>query len=153
MSTTRTVRLAAGAVLVVVLVALSACATEPGSHDGSAPATSAEPASTPTADVAATEVRYVRSGGLRGEVTSYTFAAEGAPPPGFTRKQQQRVLSAAAAPELRALTPGAPPKTLCCDRFSYEVTVTWSDGQRRTFRSTEGVDAAPALAALLRVAG
>ncbi len=134
-------------VVAVALVALSGCATEPTDRSGTGPAPSAE------ADVAATEVTYVRSGGLRGEVTSYTFAAGGAPPEGFTRQQQQRVLRAAAAPELRSLTPGAPPKTLCCDRFSYEVTVTWSDGQRRTFRSIDGVDAAPALAALLRVAG
>jgi hypothetical protein len=151
-------------VAVALLVALGGCAEEDssGSPNGGGGATSPTPAAEtsskseptqPPASQPVTRVEYSRSGGIvGGEQATNTFVRGQQPPPGFTPAEQREVFRAAAAPALRELPAEKLPKDLCCDLFVYQVTVTWSDGESRTFMAADGVDVAPALDTLLHAA-
>lgn len=124
----------------------SSTAPEPSAPDTS------ESETAPAGEHQAVEVVYSRSGGIAGDLTSYTFAAGQPPPQGFTARQQERVLELASSPALQGLPEGKPPKDLCCDLFVYEVTITWADDGSRTFRTADSLDAPPPLDALIRAA-
>jgi hypothetical protein len=159
-----TLRTTVTAVAVALLLGLTGCAedSDPDSQAGGGGNSATPPAETPaesesesppSASQPATRVEYSRSGGIvGGEQATNTFVRGQAPPPGFTVAEQQEVLRAAAAPALRDLPAKKLPKDLCCDLFVYQVTVTWADGESRTYTAADGIDVAPALDHLLQVA-
>jgi hypothetical protein len=150
------------AVAAALVLGLAGCAEEndagspAGGSDNSATPpgeTPRESEASPSASQSATRVEYSRSGGIvGGEQATNTFVRGEEPPPGFTVAEQREVLQAAAAPALRDLPAKKLPKDLCCDLFVYQVTVTWSDGESRTFMAADGIDVAPALDHLLQAA-
>jgi hypothetical protein len=150
-------------VAVALLLVLTGCAEEnspespqaggSGNNATSPAETPPESEATPPAAQPATRVEYTRSGGIVGGVqATNTFVRGQAPPTGFTAAEQREVLRAAAAPALRDLPAKQLPKDLCCDLFIYQVTVTWSDGETRTFMAADGIDVAPPLDHLLQAA-
>jgi hypothetical protein len=160
MTTSRT---ALAAVAVALLVGLAGCAAEDdsgsqaeGGGNGTTQPTGTPPSTEPTTSPvspSAMRVEYSRSGGIAGgEQATYTFVRGQQPPPGFTAAEQREVLQAAAAPALRQLPPNKMPKDSCCDLFVYQVTVSWADGETRTFTTVDGMDVAPALDTLLQAA-
>lgn len=104
---------------------------QPGYTTGSEPATEA------------TKVVYEQSGGVAGIHVRVVVAASKPPPPGFTEEKVAAVLDAASNPALRRLQMTPLPKDTCCDRFGYDVTVTWADGSSRAFTTLSGVDQPP----------
>jgi hypothetical protein len=158
----------AAAVMALLALTLSGCGEDAGGAgsggSGGEATTPAEttsptdPASTDSsttdpAELTAEKVVYARSGGLTGDLLTFTFTAGEPPPDGFTAQQQQKILAAASSPELRELKTGELPKGLCCDLFIYEVTVTWSDGSSRAYATADGRDTPPALQRLMQVIG
>lgn len=91
----------------------------------------------------ATKVVYEQSGGIAGIYVRVVVAVSKPPPPGFTEEKVAAVLDAASNPALRQLEMTPLPKDPCCDRFGYDVTVTWADGSSRAFTTLSGVDQPP----------
>jgi hypothetical protein len=84
----------------------------------------------------AQQVTVVRSGGLRGERTTYVFADDRKPPRGFSRADVTAVLKAAADPMLKR--DHSSPGGSCCDRYVYRVTIMLPDGTSSTQVAVEG---------------
>ena len=96
----------------------------------------------------ASQVTVVRSGGLRGDRTTYVFALHRSPPPGFTEAEVRAVLKAAADPALKNLGPTHPGNS-CCDQYVYRLTVVLPDGTSRSYGAVQGSQQPASLSQLL----
>ncbi len=128
---------------VLCLVAITGCGTTDATStaaDDTGPTTSG---STPTNATtphrpAITSVSYRRGGGLKPTTVTRIFTADGTPPDGFTAADVDQVLDAAQtfAESQEVVKPL--PANVCCDRYIYNVTISWSDGTTKTFASVDG---------------
>jgi hypothetical protein len=135
------------------VLALSACASPgPGaSGDSGGTAATSTPTSitsSPGRTVAA--VTLHRSGGLKPVTVRRVFAADQAPPKGYTEAGVHRTLAAAqafvdAGAKVRPVDPNA-----CCDLYSYQVVISLADGTSRSFRTVDGVTQPEPFETLLR---
>lgn len=96
-------------------------------------------------------VTYAVSGGLVPVDQRVVLSADAPPPAGYRRPDVEAVLDAASDPALRTLQMEPLPVDRCCDRREYVVTVRWSDGSSRTFRTLDGLDRPEAFDRLLRL--
>jgi hypothetical protein len=100
----------------------------------------------------ATSVVVHQTGGIAGVDRTWTIADDAAPPPGMSRSDVDRALGIAASPAFRSM-PVTKMKVLCCDYFTYSVSVVYSDGSNRTLKTSDGQRQAAPLASLLRLVG
>ncbi len=140
----------------VVLLALTSCANagnqaDRPSHDTapSTGSTSTAPTTDQPSPANATRVVVVRSGGLTGERTTRTFAADVPPPTGYTRADVRSTLATASDPALVHLELSRP-DTFCCDRYQYDVTIGYADGSSKRFSTVDGAAWPPPFKALMR---
>jgi hypothetical protein len=85
------------------------------------------------APVLATSIMLDRSGGFAGR--HETFRVDGTTPGG------RPSLRAASTREFLRLRSSYQPKNPCCDRFAYELTVTYRSGFRKTVSTVQGTTA------------
>ncbi|MET0424096.1 MAG: protealysin inhibitor emfourin [Actinoplanes sp.] len=96
-----------------------------------APPAAAAPA--PTGYGAATRVLLERTGGFAGVHDSFVVDR--------STVGGQRSLRLVESYRFRALRASYVPKNSCCDRFFYQVTVTYRGGFRKTVSTVQGADA------------
>ena len=100
-------------------------------------------------DTSVTEVTLQRSGGLKPMDVTRVFAADQPPPEDFTRADVERVLSVAQTVVDEDVTVDDLPRNTCCDRYTYQVTITTADGTSRTYATIDGVSVPREFARLL----
>jgi hypothetical protein len=138
--------------LACVLV-LSGCASQrPGASDDSGGTTPVSASTTVTSapgdSVAAVTLR--RSGGLKPVNVMRVFAAGQAPPKGYTAADVDRALGAAQAfLEAGGAVNPVDPNT-CCDRYSYQVVISFANGTSTRFITVDGVTQPKPFDTLLR---
>ncbi len=119
---------------------------------GSDTTDNAPPGSSSGHAATATSVIVRQTGGLAGVERTLTIVEDAAPPPGMSRSDVDRALRIAASPAFRSF-PVTRRRALCCDHFTYSVSVIYSDGSSRTLTASDGRQHAAPLARLLRVVG
>jgi hypothetical protein len=98
-------------------------------------ATLAPAAPAAAAPILASSITLDRSGGFAGRHD--TFVVTGATPGG---RPALRMVSTRQFLRLRA---SYQPKNPCCDRFAYELTVTYRNGFRKTVSTVQGTPGVP----------
>jgi hypothetical protein len=133
-------RPASRVVLALLVTVLAACGSAGGSSHGKGEAGGPPgvPASTSPSQVRAVNVTYTRAGGKTGHIETVQIAA-GKAAKGYDKAEVRGVLAAASRPELRTLHLPLMPQDLCCDRYTYTVRVSWSDGSTKIFRTADGL--------------
>lgn len=99
----------------------------------------------PSNPAAAQRVDLVRSGGVAGQTVRLFID------PTNTAPNAVLALQLAATAQFRALAPDYPPANPCCDRFRYDVTVTYPDDARKAVRYWSHVDAPQVLLDVIRL--
>ncbi len=133
-----------------LLVVVSACGTDTspagssGPADSSSSGTGAGPTTSPgptgaTSGAGVVAVALNRSGGLKPTTVSRVFAADQPPPPGFTAADVKAALRAASQFATSEAKLAPMPSNVCCDRYSYRVTITWADGTSKTYTTVDGL--------------
>ncbi|MEP6667099.1 MAG: hypothetical protein ABJA81_11685 [Nocardioidaceae bacterium] len=129
--------------LVTVLVAACfGCAAENSAKSPSpreSGSSTTESTSAPDDQMHAVSVSFRKSGGLKPVAERTVFAADVSPPAGYTASDVDKVLTAASDPRLEDLDMTPMPSDTCCDRQTYEVTITWADRSTRTFTTIDGI--------------
>ena len=142
--------LTASAVALALLVLTTGCGSEnTTSGTESSGSTTTQSTSSTEQSSQVVSVRFARSGGLKPTATEVVYAADAKPPVGTTRADVQAVLQAASDPQLQDLQLTKLPPNTCCDRYAFEVTITWADGTAKTYRTVEGVQQPAAFEHLL----
>jgi hypothetical protein len=96
--------------------------------------------STSSSDDQAVSVSFRKSGGLKPVDERSVFSADSKPPAGYSASDVDKILAVASNPRIRDLPTSRMPVDQCCDRQSYQVTITWADGSSRTLTTIDGVD-------------
>ena len=120
------------------LALITACGSENTDSSGNQPgqpASSSPPASTSTQSVKATSVTVRRTGGIAGVDDTWTVKAD--KPGDLSSHAADEVLRIASSPAFQGIDP-AKPTHMCCDFFSYTVTVSYSDGSRLQIHADDG---------------
>jgi hypothetical protein len=105
------------------LVLVTACGSE--NTDSSADRSPTMSTSTQVAE--ATSVTVHRTGGIAGVNDTWTVKAD--KPGGLSPRAAEEVLRIASSPAFKAIDPTKATQ-VCCDFFSYAVTVQYSDGSQ-----------------------
>jgi hypothetical protein len=119
------------------LVLITACGTEntdssadqPGHSSGGSPTTST------TQSVKATVVTVHRTGGIAGVNDSWTVRTD--KPGDLSPRSAAAVLRIASSPAFMRIDATRPTR-VCCDFFSYVVTVQYSDGSQLQLQTDDG---------------
>ena len=147
-------RIAALSASVVVLgVLMSGCGDQPAQSPSAAATGTQTPGNgSDEPSAPATKVVVHQTGGIAGLDRTWTISADGDPPPGMNGADVRRVLKIASSPEFRSM-PLTRAKNICCDHFSYSVSVVYSDGSSRQFATSEAQHRAAPLDDLLGLVG
>jgi hypothetical protein len=148
--TSHLTRAAPALAALALVLAVSGCGSKTSGTRPSEPPSSVTGSVTPPHDFAmARQVTVVRSGGIRGDHTTWVFALHRQPPPGFTARDVRAVLKAAANPLLESV--GSRPGSSCCDRYVFRLTVLLPDGTSHAYSAVEGNPQPAPLAHLLHL--
>jgi hypothetical protein len=129
---------------VFMLLVVSGCGTA-SRNDDSAAAGQPPSASSPTASAdegSGAEVVSVslhRTGGLKPITVNRVFAADAKPPAGFDAADVASVLSAASRFTDADVHATPVPADTCCDRYTYELTITYADGSSESVKTIDGL--------------
>jgi hypothetical protein len=134
-------------VIVSILVVASGCGTDSGNDDSAAPQNAAStPSASSTTDSADEEsgagvvsVALHRTGGLKPITVNRVFAADAKPPAGFDAADVDAVLAAASRFSDADVQVSPVPMDTCCDRYTYEVTISYADGTSKSFSTIDGL--------------
>jgi hypothetical protein len=147
----RIATLSASVVILGVLV--SGCGDQPAEPPSAAATGTQTPgAGSDEASATATKVVVHQTGGIAGLDRTWTISAGGAPPPGMSPADVHRVLTIASSAEFQSM-PTTRAKDICCDHFSYSVSVVYSDGSSRQYATSEAQRQAAPLDDLLGLVG
>ena len=147
----RIATLSASVVILGVLV--SGCGDQPAdSPSAAATGTETSGGGSDEASATATKVVVHQTGGIAGLDRTWTISAGGPPPPGMSAADVRRVLDIASSTEFQSM-PTTRAKDICCDHFSYSVSVIYSDGSSRQFATSEAQRQAAPLDDLLGLVG
>jgi hypothetical protein len=141
----RIARLAPALVAVSALTLVSACGSD--GNDGS---TGASTKTVETGDVArVVSVSVHQTGGLKPTDELRVFSEDAKPPAGFTQRDVDKALQAAALLAASPVTQPRLPQGMCADCYEYSITLTFADGSTTSYRVTGGIQQPPLLSDLL----
>ncbi|MEV6344725.1 hypothetical protein [Actinoplanes sp. NPDC051851] len=85
----------------------------------------------------ATAIAVIRTGGISGDRSIYALAGKGG------NKQSLEAYRLASSAAFLAVKPRYVAKNACCDRFSYQIEVGYSDGTKKKLTVLEGTPGTP----------
>lgn len=139
---------------VSVLVVVSACGTDSGGDDGTASSNSQSSTSpdesSDDSGSAVVSVSLHRTGGLKPVTVNRVFSADTAPPPGYDEGDVTAALAAASNFTRAGIQVTPVPSNTCCDRYTYDVTITYADGSSKRFTTIDGLQQPKVFAMLLQ---
>lgn len=135
--------------VVSLLAVVAACGSESGDDDTAGQGTTSGTSEQPAADQSVVSVALRQSGGLKPVSVTRVFTADAAPPKGYSSADVDAAIAAAEAFTESGAEVTPMPQDTCCDRYEYDITITYADGSTTTVQTIDGLRQPPEVRALV----
>lgn len=125
--------------VVSLLAVVAACGSESGDDNAAGQGPTSGTSDPTTDDHAVVSVALRQSGGLKPVSVNRVFTADAAPPKGFSAADVDAAIAAAEAFTDSGAEVTPMPQDTCCDRYEYDITITYADGSSTTIQTIDGL--------------